>query len=134
MFAGKELRCECGYEVRASDEEALVEEIRHHASEAHGIAFSVDLARELARGATQLPGDTNLEDEEVPMRTIVCLVLALSALAGVATTANAGSASSCRTNRTFDAAARNGALPAIYAAVHGGAGSNVSSNCSLRTP
>ena len=59
MFAGKALRCDCGYEVRASDEDALVEEIRRHASEAHGIAFSVELARELARGATEAPGDAN---------------------------------------------------------------------------
>jgi predicted small metal-binding protein len=57
MFAGKAIRCECGYEVRAFDEDVLVEEIRRHASEAHGIAFSVELARELARGATELPGD-----------------------------------------------------------------------------
>ena len=57
MFAGKALRCECGYEVRASDEGDFVEEIRRHASEAHGIAFSVELARELARGATRVPSD-----------------------------------------------------------------------------
>jgi predicted small metal-binding protein len=57
MFAGKALRCECGYEVRASDEDALVEGIRRHASEAHGIAFSVELARKLAREATETAGD-----------------------------------------------------------------------------
>jgi hypothetical protein len=57
MLAGKALRCDCGYEVRASDEDALVEEIRRHASEAHGIEFSAELARELARGATQAAGD-----------------------------------------------------------------------------
>jgi len=57
MFAGKALRCECGYEVRASDEDTLVEEIRLHASEAHGIAFSIELARKLARGATEVPSD-----------------------------------------------------------------------------
>src|SRR3954467_4164207 len=33
------------YEVRASDEDALVEGIRRHASEAHDIAFSIELAR-----------------------------------------------------------------------------------------
>jgi predicted small metal-binding protein len=57
MFAGKALRCECGYEAQASDENSLVEEIRQHASEAHGITFSIELARKLARGATQAAGD-----------------------------------------------------------------------------
>jgi len=57
MFAGKALRCDCGYEVRASDEDSLVEEIRRHASEAHGITFSPELARDLARGATEAAGD-----------------------------------------------------------------------------
>jgi predicted small metal-binding protein len=61
MFAGKAIRCECGYEVRASDEDTLVEGIRRHASEAHGIAFTVELARKLARGATEAPSDANGE-------------------------------------------------------------------------
>jgi predicted small metal-binding protein len=64
MFAGKALRCECGYEVRASDEDTFVEEIRRHASEAHGITFSVELARELARGATQAPSDDGFIGKE----------------------------------------------------------------------
>ena len=38
----KVLRCECGYEVTATDEAELVEEIRRHARVAHGIAFSVE--------------------------------------------------------------------------------------------
>lgn len=63
MFAGKALRCECGFEVRAPDEDAFVEEIRRHASEAHGIAFSVELARKLARSATQAGDDANLGRE-----------------------------------------------------------------------
>ena len=57
MFAGKTIRCDCGYEVRASDEDALAEEIRRHASQAHRIAFSAELARKLARDATQGAGD-----------------------------------------------------------------------------
>ena len=65
MFAGKALRCDCGYEVRASDEDSLVEEIRRHASEAHGITFSPELARELARGATQLPSDNGIIGKEM---------------------------------------------------------------------
>ena len=32
MFADKALRCECGYEVQASDEAARVDEVRRHAS------------------------------------------------------------------------------------------------------
>jgi predicted small metal-binding protein len=51
MFAGKALRCDCGYEVRALDEDAFVEGIRRHAREAHGIDFSVELALDLARNA-----------------------------------------------------------------------------------
>jgi len=64
MFAGKALRCECGYEVRASDDEDFVEEIRRHAFEAHGITFSVELARELARGAAQAPSDDEISGKE----------------------------------------------------------------------
>jgi len=36
--------CDCGYEVSATDEAGRVEEIRAHAREAHGIAFSVEEA------------------------------------------------------------------------------------------
>ena len=36
------LRCDCGYAVIAPDEAGLVEEIRVHAEEAHGIVFSVE--------------------------------------------------------------------------------------------
>jgi predicted small metal-binding protein len=64
MFAGKAIRCECGYEVRASDEDVVVEEIRRHASEAHGITFSVELARKLARDATQPAGDDGVIGKE----------------------------------------------------------------------
>jgi predicted small metal-binding protein len=35
-------RCDCGYEVTGSDEAVLLEDIRRHAQEAHGIAFSVE--------------------------------------------------------------------------------------------
>jgi predicted small metal-binding protein len=51
MFRDKALRCDCGYEVRARDEEAAVEEIRQHASEAHGIEFTVELALDVVRKA-----------------------------------------------------------------------------------
>ena len=36
------LSCECGYEVTATDEAELIEEIRRHARDAHGIAFSIE--------------------------------------------------------------------------------------------
>ena len=52
MFAGKALRCECGYEVRASEEAARVDEVRRHASETHGIDLSADVALEVVRGVT----------------------------------------------------------------------------------
>jgi predicted small metal-binding protein len=51
MFVGKALRCDCGYEVRAYDEEALVEGIRRHARDAHRIDFSLEFALDVARGA-----------------------------------------------------------------------------------
>ena len=51
MFADKALRCECGYEVRAADEAACVRKAQQHAWEAHGIAFSEDVALDLVRRA-----------------------------------------------------------------------------------
>lgn len=40
----KALRCDCGYQVTGGDEAELVEEIRWHARNAHGIAFSFEEA------------------------------------------------------------------------------------------
>jgi predicted small metal-binding protein len=57
MFAGKALRCDCGYEVRAYDAAGLVEAIRRHASEAHRIDFSVELALDVAQSARQAPSE-----------------------------------------------------------------------------
>jgi predicted small metal-binding protein len=51
MFHDKALRCDCGYEVRARDEGAVVEEVRRHALEAHGIEFTVELALDVVRKA-----------------------------------------------------------------------------------
>jgi predicted small metal-binding protein len=64
MFAGKALRCDCGYQVRAKDNDAaFVAAIRRHAWEAHGIEFSVELALEVARSARQAPSERDeLED------------------------------------------------------------------------
>ncbi len=49
MSAEEALRCECGYEVRASDEAARVDEVRRHASETHGIDLSPDVALDVVR-------------------------------------------------------------------------------------
>jgi hypothetical protein len=40
----KVLQCDCGFEVRAEDEEGLVAEVRAHAWEVHGMALSHDEA------------------------------------------------------------------------------------------
>ena len=40
----KALRCDCGYPVTGGDEAELLDEIRSHAREAHGIAFSAEEA------------------------------------------------------------------------------------------
>jgi hypothetical protein len=42
MFAGKDLCCDCGYRLRQETVELQVIEVRRHASEAHGISFSVE--------------------------------------------------------------------------------------------
>jgi predicted small metal-binding protein len=44
MFAGKALRCDCGYELKARGEEEQVAEVRRHALKAHGVAFSAEEA------------------------------------------------------------------------------------------
>jgi predicted small metal-binding protein len=51
MFADKALRCDCGYEVDASDEAARVHEVQRHASEAHGIDLPDDVAFDLVQRA-----------------------------------------------------------------------------------
>jgi predicted small metal-binding protein len=51
MFADKALRCECGYEVQASDEATCVWEVLQHAWEAHGIGLSDDVALDIVRRA-----------------------------------------------------------------------------------
>ena len=64
MFTGKGLRCDCGYEVRAYDEEAFVEAIRRHAREAHGIDFSVELALDVIRRAAVVGGEHAIREDE----------------------------------------------------------------------
>jgi predicted small metal-binding protein len=43
------LTCDCGFEARADDDDALVAEIQRHASETHGMELSDDEARALVR-------------------------------------------------------------------------------------
>ena len=62
-FPDEALRCECGYEVQASDEAARVDEVRRHASEAHGIDLSADQALAVVRrGAGALSRQDGLGD------------------------------------------------------------------------
>jgi hypothetical protein len=42
------LQCECGFEARGDDEEALVAEVQRHAREAHAMTLSHDEALVLA--------------------------------------------------------------------------------------
>lgn len=42
------LQCECGFLARADDEDGLVDVVRRHAHEAHGMALSRDDALLLA--------------------------------------------------------------------------------------
>jgi predicted small metal-binding protein len=53
------LTCDCGFEARGKDEEALVEQVMRHAREAHGMALSHDEALAVAREKT-----TRVEQEE----------------------------------------------------------------------
>ena len=56
----KVLSCECGYEVTATDEAELVEKIRRHARNAHGIVFSVeDALLVVLRSELDLPRDSS---------------------------------------------------------------------------
>jgi uncharacterized protein DUF1059 len=56
------LRCDCGYEVRADDEDELVARVRRHALEVHGMRFTRDevlrlAARPGAGEATERPAE-----------------------------------------------------------------------------
>ena len=70
MFAGKALRCDCGYAVRASDDAAFVEAIRQHARAVHGIEFTIELALDVARGALLITSEREeLELELEPTKS-----------------------------------------------------------------
>jgi predicted small metal-binding protein len=57
------LRCECGYEARAADEDGLVAEVRRHAWQAHRMALSHTDALQLTR-RTDAP--LRISDESTP--------------------------------------------------------------------
>jgi predicted small metal-binding protein len=64
MFADKALRCDCGYEVQAQDENGRVDAVRRHASAAHGIDLSVELALDVVRRARLgASGEQNVNEE-----------------------------------------------------------------------
>jgi predicted small metal-binding protein len=65
MFADKAVRCDCGYEVRARTEAACIDEVRRHASEAHGIDFSLELAHELVRRVGLVPSSEPSEQVRI---------------------------------------------------------------------
>jgi Protein of unknown function (DUF1059) len=62
----KVLRCDCGYEARAADEEALVAAVQHHAREAHGMALSHDEALLLAFRAEPAQGAQSAISRDTP--------------------------------------------------------------------
>jgi predicted small metal-binding protein len=52
VIVDKALTCECGFVARAADEADLVEQVRRHALEAHGMNLSREDARAIARDST----------------------------------------------------------------------------------
>jgi hypothetical protein len=62
MFAGKTPCCECGYRLKARREEEQVAEVRRHALQVHGIAFSAEEALAvLLRAELEPNGDPRTE-------------------------------------------------------------------------
>jgi len=71
------------------------------------------------------------------MRVILCVVAAVSVVAAcVAVQAAAGTRSPCHANQSYQQALQAGVLPAVLAALHGGAPVSTHSaiNCSTRRP
>ncbi len=69
MSTGKAPRCDCGYQVKARVEKEQVAEIRRHAREAHGVAFSAEeallvLLRSELESSGESPLHTAKEGEE----------------------------------------------------------------------
>ena len=68
---GEVVRCDCGFEARAADEDGLVAAVQRHAWEAHGMPLSHDEAQLLAfraelddtRPTTNTPKTTTRAEE-----------------------------------------------------------------------
>jgi hypothetical protein len=59
------VRCDCGFETRAADEETLVSEVRRHARDAHGMALSREEALLLAfRAELDAKASPTFDEEE----------------------------------------------------------------------
>jgi predicted small metal-binding protein len=68
MPEDKVLSCECGYEVTATEEAELVEEIRRHARDAHAIDFSVEDALLVVLRSELEPSQASTERSVRPSR------------------------------------------------------------------
>lgn len=69
MFAGKTVRCDCGYEVRARTDRAFLAAIRRHAWEVHGIEFSAGLAFDVAMRAQIAGSELEAVERELERTT-----------------------------------------------------------------
>lgn len=59
--ANKTVRCDCGYEAGAADEEELLFAVQEHAREAHGIEFTrEDALLVILRSELALPPEPRL--------------------------------------------------------------------------
>jgi predicted small metal-binding protein len=59
----KVLLCDCGFEARGADDEALIEQIRRHAAAAHGMSLSRDEALRVV-STTARESASRIEKEE----------------------------------------------------------------------
>ena len=57
----KVLHCDCGFEARADDEDELVDQVRRHALEAHGMALTSTQVLVLTSRAKPEGKDTTFE-------------------------------------------------------------------------
>jgi hypothetical protein len=67
----KVLRCDCGFEVRAGDDEVLVSRAREHARKVHGMEFTAEQVLQLAMPAESTDGSpaaTSLAGPDRPER------------------------------------------------------------------
>jgi predicted small metal-binding protein len=62
----KVLRCDCGFEARADNDEALVASVREHARSVHGMELSVADVHELTARSEHARTSRPIEREEAP--------------------------------------------------------------------